>query len=398
MATTLRVLIDGAMHGSTDVPWAAYDGNRLVETGRGSASAWPEAAIREAVLAASAVRLVHLTLPPMPADRVAQAVAFALEDQLAGPAGGHHLATSRRAADGVDVAIVSRAVIGPLAKSFDRVIAEPAIAPKPPAGAWRWYRSGASGGFVRRADGSAFATSAFDARGALPPEIALAARHAARAAPPLARIEAAFPVDDAQLRAWSQEAGVTLSRSDPWAWDADGAALAAAFDLLQGDYSRTQSAASKPMRTRLRWVAGLAIAALAVHVAGTILSWGSLRYREWQAERDTVAVARNAGIADVTDAQQASAALAARHADARHRAGLAATSDALPLLARAAPSLALLPAGALKSATFAANTWTFDVGKVDPAIVADVDRNLAAAGLPTLTATTPAGTRMRIGP
>ena len=35
---------------------------------------------------------------------------------------------------------------------------------------------------------------------------------------------------------------------------------------------------------------------------------------------------------------------------------------------------------------------------VDPAVAASVDRNLAAAGLTTLTATTPAGTRMRIGP
>ena len=250
MATTLRVLTDGVISGSTDVPWALYEGNRLVQSGRGPASDWPHAAAREAVLAASAVRLVHLTLPPMPADRVPQAVAFALEDQLAGPAGGHHLATSRRVADGVDVAIVARPVIAPLAESFDRVIAEPAIAAKAPTGAWRWYRSGASGGFVRRADGSAFATSAFDARGALPPELALAARHAARAAPELARIEAAFPVDDAQLRTWSQEVGVAFSRSDAWAWDQDGAALAAAFDLLQGDYSRTRSAARKPLRSR----------------------------------------------------------------------------------------------------------------------------------------------------
>jgi Type II secretion system (T2SS), protein L len=365
MPTILRVLTDGAAHAAADSPWALYNGNRLVQSGRGPASAWPEASTREAVLPASAVRLVHVVLPPMPADRIAQAVAFSLEDQLAGPAGGQHLAASKREGDGVDVAIVARSVIAPLARSFDRVIAEPAVAPKPAAGAWHWYRSGASGGFVRRHDGSAFATSA---------------------------------VDDAQLRAWSDDARVALVRVDAWRWDQDAAALGAAFDLLQGDYSRTPRIAPPALRTRMRWIFGLAVAALAIHIGATLVTWASLRYRDWQAQRDVVATARDAGVADASDAQQAAAALAVRHADARHRAGLTASSDALPILARAAPALSVLPPGTLKSATYAANTWTLDLGKVDAAVAANVERNLAAAGLTTLTATTPAGTRMRIGP
>jgi hypothetical protein len=397
MATVLRVFTDGATHSAAETPWALYDGARMLQSGRGPAASWPEAISREAVLAASAVRLVHVPLPPMPADRIAQAVSFALEDQLAGPAGAQHLAASRREGDGVDVAIVSRSVIGPVAKSFDRVVAEPAVAPRPAAGAWRWYRSGAAGGFVRRGDGSAFATSSVEARGALPAELAMPLRHAARATP-VARVEAAFAVDDAQLRAWSDEAGVAFVRAEAWRWDHDGAALAAAFDLLQGDYSRAPRAVTHSAGRRLRWAAGLAAAALAIHVGATVLSWASLRYRDWQAQRDVIASARTGGVAEAGDAPQAAAALAARHAEARHRAGLAASSDALPLLARASPSLALLPPGALKSATYAANTWTLDLGKVDPAIAASVDRSLAGAGLTTLVATTAAGTRMRIGP
>jgi hypothetical protein len=398
VATILRVLTDGAVQAAAETPWTLYDGHRLVQSGRGAASAWPDASAREAVLAASAVRLVHVALPPMPEDRVAQAIAFALEDQLAGPAGGQHLAHSKRDADGVDVAIVAKSMLAPLAKSFDRVVAEPAVAAKPAAGAWRWYRSGTSGGFIRRHDGSAFATSPVDTRGPLPPELALPLRHAARSAQPVSRVEAAFAVDDAQLRAWSDDAGVPVVRTEAWRWDQDAGALASAFDLLQGEYSRAPRAAPRSLRTSLRWAAGLAIAAVLVHVAGTVLSWGSLRYRDWRAQHDIVATARSAGIADAGDAQQAAAALALRHAEARHRAGLPASSDALPLLARAAPALSLLPAGTLKSATDAASTWTLDLGKVDPAVAAAVDRNLAAAGVPTLTATTPAGTRMRIGP
>ena len=380
-----------------DVPWALFDGHRLVQSGRGPAATWPHADAREAVIAASAVRVVHVALPPMPADRIPQAIAFALEDQLAGPAGGHHLAASKRDGDGVDVAIVARPVIAPLARSFDRVVAEPAVAPKAAAGAWRWYRSGASGGFVRRHDGSAFATSSVEVRGALPPELALPLRHAARAAPTLTRVETAFAVDDAQLRTWSEDAGVAFVRTDAWRWDQDGAALAAAFDLLQGDYSRAPRAAPLPLRTRVRWAAGLAIAAVLDPRRG---------------ERRVVGI--------VALSRVASAARGGRHRAHRGRRGCersAASScragrapcrgpssrgtdrelrRVAPSRARRAFARAVTP-GALKSATYAANTWTLDLGKVDPAVAASVDRNLAGTGLATLAATTPAGTRMRVG-
>lgn len=395
MATILRVLTDGVTRPDIDLPWALYDGDRLVRSGRAPAAAWPEADAREAVLAAQAVRLARVALPPMPADRVPQAVEFALEDQVAGPAGAQHLAVSPRDGDGVDVAIVARSIVATLARSFDRVVAESAVAPRPPNDAWRWYRSGLAGGFVRRADGSAFATSPVDAQGNLPAELALPFRHAARASP-VARVEVAFDAEDAQLRAWSA-AGVAFVRADPWQWSSSGAAIARAFDLLQGDYSRAPRGAAPSWRGPVRWAAGFAIAALAIHVGATLLIYGGLRYREWQAERAIVEAARSAGVADTASAAQAAAGLASRHAQARHRAGLTAASDALPLLARAAPSIALLPPGALKSATYAGNAWTLDLGKVDPAIAAEMDRRLAEAGLVTLSATSPAGTRVRIG-
>lgn len=394
MATILRVLTDGSTRPDAELPWALYDGDRLVRSGRAPASEWPEASVREAVLAAHSVRLAHVALPPMPPDRVAQAVAFALEDQVAGPAGTQHLAAGPREGDGVDVAIVVRPIVEALARSFERVVAEPALAPRPAQDAWRWYRSGLAGGFVRRADGSAFATSPVNAQGELPPELALPLRHASRNAA-LARVEVAFEVEDEALRAWSAS-GIAFVRADPWQWSGDAAAIARAFDLLQGEYSRVPRVASPSWRGPMRWAAALAIAALAIHVGATLLAWGGLRYRQWQAERAIVEAARSSGVADTAGPAQAAAALAARHAQARHRAGLSAPADALPLLARAAPSIAQLPAGSLKSATYTGNAWTLDLARLDPAVAAEMDRRLADAGLVTLSATTPSGTRVRI--
>lgn len=396
--STLRLLVDAAPPPSQEVPWALYDDKeRLVRSGTSAAPGWPSASRREAVL--RAVRLTVVTLPPMPADRVPAAAAFALEDRLAGPAQAQHLATSPRDRDGrVHVAIVARALMAPLARAFDRVVAEPALAPVPAAGTWRWYASGAVTGFVRRPDGSAFAVGMPAGDAPVPPELAMPLAQAKRAPTPTERVEVAFPVEDAQLAAWSAQAGVAFARSAAWRWDQDGAAVASAPDLLQGEFSRTPRAAPPSVARRFRWAAGLAAAALVLHVGATAAQWAWLRYQSFAASRGVIAVAREAGAGEAPDADAAAGALVQRFADARHRAGLAAPADALPLLARAAPALATLPPGSLKNATYASGAWTFDLGKVDPAVASATDLRLSQAGLATLTATTAAGTRMRIAP
>jgi len=100
----------------------------------------------------------------------------------------------------------------------------------------------------------------------------------------------------------------------------------------------------------------------------------------------------------VTSSEDPAAAIAKRYAEARHRAGLAAPADALPLLSRAAPALAALPTGTLKSATYSDGRWTFDFSKLDAGAADRLQRQLAGAGLSTLAATNPSGSRMRVAP
>jgi hypothetical protein len=77
--------------------------------------------------------------------------------------------------------------------------------------------------------------------------------------------------------------------------------------------------------------------------------------------------------------------------------GQLAPDDALPLLARAAPALATLPPGAVKSATFADFHWTLDLARADAAVLAELDSRLRQSDVPALTAATPASTRIRLG-
>jgi hypothetical protein len=85
------------------------------------------------------------------------------------------------------------------------------------------------------------------------------------------------------------------------------------------------------------------------------------------------------------------------HAEVRHRAGRSAPNDAMPLLARAAPALAALPPGALRTATYAQGAWTIDLGQVDDAAMSALRDRAASVGLSVVHAPTPSGVRARIG-
>ncbi len=395
--STLRVLLAAAPDAAAATPWALYDdAQRLVRSGSDPAASWPAATRREAVLAAAAVRIVPVTLPPMPPDRLPAAAAFALEDRLAGPAPERHLAVSGRQRDGtVDVTIVARDLVASIAASFARVVAEPAVAPSPPFGAWRWYASAAGGSFVRSADGGAFAVPLPAPGAPLPPEVTLAL---ARMSPAPVRVEVTFAVAAATLATWTSDTGVAFVSVAPWRWDQDPTAFAAAPDLLQGEFAPAAATSTPGGWSMLRVPVAIAAAALALHVAATFGQWATLRFESWQTRRAVVAAARDAGVNDTETADAAATALRDRWTLARQRAGRTTPNAALPLLARAAPALAALPAGTLKSATYAAGSWTLDLGRVEPAAAARLDGELARAGLAALAAPSASGLRLRLVP
>lgn len=398
--SVLHVLVTAAPAATDVVPWALHDDQgRIVRSGTSLPQDLPAGGRRVAVLAARAVRLVRVILPPMPADRVPAAAAYALEDKLAGPAQAQHLVASPRERDGsVDVAVAARDLFAPLARDYARVVAEPALAPVPPADAWRWYASAAGGGFVRRGDGSALSVAAPDSDAALPAELSLAVTQAARAGAAPARIEVAFPATDAALDAWSREGGLPFQRAAAWRWDQDADALARAPNLLQGDFGATPASAAPGGARAFQAAACVALAAVGLHVVASTTQWAMLRFDSWQTQRAIVTTARDAGLADASTSDSAAASLRERFVQARHRAGRAAPADALPLLARAAPTLSTLPPTTLKSATYAAGTWTLDLARLDAAAATRLERELAAAGLTVIAAPNANGLRMRIAP
>jgi hypothetical protein len=401
--TVLRVLLTAAPAADRAEAWALFDASgRCVRMGHDLPAARPKADRVEVVLGAAQVRVARITLPPLPSSRVADAARFAFEDQLAGPAGTHHIAASAQARDGgVRVAVASRSLLASIGGSdlgAARILAEPDLAL--PAANWTWCaREPDAAGFVCRPDGSAFPVDAPPPDGGLPSELTLALAQARRggSAPSCVRVDASVAVSS--LQHWRRETDIDFQPGKPWRWEtALPAAFADAIDLLPAP-PRAPAASSTGLARLFAPALALAAAALLIHVIATIGEWASLRHEAWRAGREWIVLATEAGVPPDAAASPAAAraALARRYAAVRHAQGLPAPDDALPLLARATPALAGLPVGAVKSATYADGHWTLDLLRPDAAIIADLDARLRAAGVPALLATSATGTRVRFG-
>lgn len=394
----LRVLLAAPPDPARAESWALFDANgRVLQQGRSAPAQWPPAERREAVLAADTVRVVALALPPLPRDRLIAAATYALEDRLATPAEDAVVAIGARGPDGrIDAVIAARELIDALFAAtppFARAVSEPELAQ--PAEGWRWCESETSG-FVRTDDGGAFSVSrAPDA--ALPPELAHALAQAVRNRRAPAKVVVDRPADATTLAGWQQETGIRFVAGTPWRWEAaPPGSFAAATDVLSA-LRQASSKRTAPSARRYAFALTVAALALGLQVIAAVGTWAWQRMALARAEQALVPIAREAGARNA-DAGNAATTIATLHADARHRAGLDAPNDAMPLLARAAPALAALPAGSLRTATWTPGAWTLDLAPLDEGTLSGFMQRLAAAGLSSLHARTASGVRARVTP
>lgn len=395
----LRVFLPGSLRIDRADAWVRYaaDG-RIVDRGNDVPARWPADADTEVVLAADQLRLIAVALPPMPRDRLHAAARYALEDQLATSADESAIALADAPDGGVLAAVTSAALVNAIrthTRRVHRIVPESALAPQ--QAGWTWCTSAAGGGFVRRADGSTFATGAPPAAGdALPPELMAALGQASRAHAAPSAVHVAFRSDPPQLAHWSQASGMPFVAAPDWHWEnATPAAFRAAPDFFRDDRRQTASTRAT-LAHAFRPAMILAALALIVHLCGLGLQWSWLEAQNWRLSHALVNEAAAAQLPAAATPAAAAAAIARRNADLRHRVAQSAPDDALPLLARAASSLRALPAGALRSARYAGDAWTLELGKLEPAALSRVTRTLSSAGVDAVAAQTAAGVRMRL--
>ena len=395
-ARTLRVLVAAPIDERREYAWALFDGDgRRVETGRSAPAAWPAAAGREAVVGADAVRMVALALPPLPRARLHAAATFALEERLASAPEDALVAIREANERGGVIAIVTARELGRslIDAGFSRAVGEPELAQR--VEGWRWCE-GEDGGFVRTQDGAAFSVGAAPAP-SLPPELTMALAHATREqrAPAAVVVDAA--ADPASLQRWTTETGIRFVAGTPWQWHAQSLdAYRLATDILSAVDERSSRPAAKspPM---LAVAATIVVFAMVLHALAGLGTWIWQRMELSRAERELVTIARQAGAENV-DGANAAATLATLHAGARHRAGRDAPIDAMPVFARAAPALAALPAGTLRTATWSGGAWTLELGTLDDNALEHLVVRTRSAGLAPLHARTANGVRLRLSP
>ncbi|HTS22395.1 MAG TPA: type II secretion system protein GspL [Casimicrobiaceae bacterium] len=407
-STTLRVFVDEPPQATRAAPWALYDAaGHLTRSGSAAPAAWPEADRVEAVIAAAHGRVAALELPPLPPGRADAAVRYALEDQLADAPDESHVALAPQNADGgLRAAIVAGAWMSAFVEGsrrcdidWDRAVLESDLAPSA-SSVWRWCASSIGrAGFVSTDRGATIAVGA--AHGDDPPaELALALARAGSGVPRTVRVDA-DGAGPAFLAAAGQATGIAFAAGTPWRWaEASPSAYARAIDLLSGRFGpepRLSSRATARMFRPALWIAAIA---LSLHIAATLGQWAWLRWQSFAMDRELTALARAAvpgfGQGGAADAAPA-LALAHRERDLKHRAGLTARDDFLPLLSRAAPVLASLPRGALRSLSYADSHLLLDLGQLDAKEPSRLQSELRQLGLVAIVAPTQAGTRLRIG-
>jgi len=402
--TTLRVLLNAAPAADRAAEWALFGGGgRLIRTGRGRPAEWPARERSEAVVAAICGRLVTLTLPPLPAARVGAAAGFALEDQLAGAPENSHVAFGPQAADGtVRGAVVAaswmrdfNAASDRAGIRWDRIVFECDLA-RPPSSGWCWCaRSIDDAGFVVTDRGTSIGIGPAHTTG-LPAELALAIKAANQLAPRMVRIDIAG-IGPERLAQATEQTGVAFSVGVPWRWsEVNPQVFASAVDLGTTSADTTSSPSKAATMRLFRPALTIAALALGIHVLATVGQWLWLQWQTHAVQRDLVAAARGAA-PDAATGTPPMQAIARRDAELRHRAGLAARDDFLPLLARAAPALSALPAGNVRSLRYADGHIVLELQKSDAAQIARVQRELQGRGLAAIAAPTTSGTRLRLG-
>lgn len=407
-STTLRVFIDEPLDAERAARWALFDdAGRLIRDGRGKPTEWPGAELKEAVIAATRGRLVTLELPPLPPARTEAAARYALEDQLADAPDDSHVALAPQSADGtLRVAIVADAwmeafVAASRQRGLDwrRALLESDLAPAAP-GSWRWCATSiAHPGFVRTDRGATIAVGPVQG-GAPPAELALALSRGRADMPRVIRVDAEGAT--AELLAHARNAtGVEFVAGTPWRWaEASVGAFAGAIDLLGGRYGAPPRSPAFGVGRLLRPALWIAAIAIGIHIVAGVGQWAWLRWQSFGVDRELTALARAAvpefAAGTAPDASPA-AALARRERDLKHRSGLAAREDFLPLLARAAPALAALPAGALRSLSYADGHVVLDLQKLGGSEPSRLQSDLARAGLVAISAPTSGGARLRFG-
>jgi general secretion pathway protein L len=356
--------------------WAlCNDNGTVLQSGVDPLAALPKGHECIAIAAADRVLFTAATLPSGSRRRWQAALPFAVEEHTLPDPEDNHVVPGATLADGkIALAVVDKAWLKRITEacqaaglSLRRMVAETLLPPLAPA-SWTLVLDGA-GGFVRTGEASGMAIDGGDASHA-PLALRLAAdlpekievRHAQRAAN-----------ESRALPQWS-DLPVALVAGSPWDWR-QAPIPADALNLLWGEF--TPRARIREWWPKLRPVALILLAALAIEVLGVNLQWAMLSGEKRALTQD---MEQNFRATFGASGVLVNAPLQMRRnlAELRHQAGQMDDSDFLALLDAAAP---VLPAGSVQALHYESGRLDADVKAASHNELQSLQQRLQTRGL-----------------
>jgi len=362
--------------------WALIENGRDPVAGEGLLADLPKhAAGTELIIPATDVLLTRTSLPAGLKKPSGQVLAFALEEQTATEPDNNLVIRLGTVEDDVALAVLDKvamarwhAALGAVGISTYDVYCETLMLPLQD-NEWSVFWNGQQG-FVRTAQ---FEGSATDSGNRSTPPVSLSLMlESTRSNATLPGKITVYPSstdagpDAAQ---WQLQLGIPVTVCAPLDWRTTATNTESRLIQTQRRWN-TDTA----LRARLRPAGWIVLAALAVHVIASGVDWmllaGSQRALRNDMENRFRALFPDA-VAVVDPALQ----MRRKLTEARHAAGVADSTDYLPLLDKAAPALKLLPSDALRVMTYDRGRLTVELRAQDAGSIQRFINELQRAGL-----------------
>ena len=351
---------------------------------------------------AAETMLAQVTLPTSSRARIAQALPYALEDQLLGEPESLHFAYRPQGGGSLAVGVTARTRLQTWIDALKAAGLEPAaLCPATLALPWDgqgWSLTPEGGELIVRTGAWSGFTCDLPRGGELPEALAIALREARAGAAAPESLLFYNPPEAIDLGRWSDTLQLPVHRLEKEFWAQPPGATG--FSLLQREFSHAD-----PMRQVLQALrpAGVILSVWVVLGFGFNLgTWWHLKHVERTQRREMYELFQRSfpnARTIVDPALQMARELGAMQSGS----GRPEPGDFLPLLAQAAPAIQSAPAVHLRSLSYSDSSLTFDVRVADYQSMEALRSALAAHGLraKVMDATSHSGTvdgRIRVKP
>ena len=362
--------------------WALIEDGRPAVTGEGLLADLPRhAAGTELIIPATDVLLARASLPAGFKKTSGQVLAFALEEQTATEPDSNSVIRLGAAESDAALAVFDKAAMARWHEALDAVgistydvYCETLMLPLRDNG-WSVFWNGQQG-FVRTAR---LQGGAIDSGNRSTPPVSLSLMlESARSSATLPATITVYPATaDAcpDAEQWQQQLGVPVTVGTPLDWRVTATNTESRLIRTQRRWN-TDTA----LWARLRPAGWIVLAALAVHLIASGVDWMLLAGTHRSLRNDMETRFRTV-FPDTVAVVDPALQMRRKLTEARHAAGLADSTDYLPLLDKATPALKSLPGDALRVMTYDQGRLTVELRAQDAGAIQRFINELKRAGL-----------------